>query len=100
MNKTIVLDKDLLLSVTKPARYIGGEFGSVKKDWDSVKVRACLCFPDVYEIGMSHLGLRILYDLINRRDDALAERVFAPWMDMEERMRARNLTLWSLETRR
>lgn len=96
----VILDKELLLSVSKPARYIGGEIGSVVKDWSSVDVRLALCFPDVYEIGMSHLGLRILYDLVNKRGDCLAERVFSPWGDMEEKMRFAGIPLFSLESHR
>ncbi len=99
MSNTITLDKELLLSVSKPGRYIGREVGSVTKDWAAADVRVCLCFPDTYEIGMSHLGIRLLYDLVNRRGDYLAERVFAPWLDMEAAMRERGLPLWSLETR-
>ncbi len=99
MSNTITLDKELLLSVSRPARYIGREVGSVTKDWAAADVRVGLCFPDTYEIGMSHLGIRLLYDLVNRRGDCLAERVFAPWLDMEAAMRARGLPLWSLETR-
>lgn len=100
MNTIIpLLTKELLLSVSKPARYIGGEMGSVKKDLSSVDVKVCLCFPDTYEIGMSHLGLRILYDLINRRADCAAERAFSPWVDMEEKMRQQNIPLFSLETK-
>ncbi len=95
----IELTKELLLSVMKPARYIGGEVGIVKKDLSRVDVKVCLCFPDIYEIGMSHLGLRILYDLINRRDDCAAERVFSPWVDMEERLKTFKIPLFSLESR-
>jgi radical SAM family uncharacterized protein len=83
----------------KPARYIGGELGSVKKDLSAIDVKVCLCFPDIYEIGMSHLGLRILYDLINRRPDCAAERVFSPWVDMEEKLRTNSIPLFSLESK-
>ncbi len=99
MNEPITLDMELLLAVAKPARYIGREAGSVTKDWAAAAVRVCLCFPDTYEIGMSHLGIRLLYDLVNRRPAYLCERVFAPWLDMEALMRERGLPLWSLETR-
>ncbi|MCI0587955.1 MAG: TIGR03960 family B12-binding radical SAM protein [Planctomycetes bacterium] len=88
-----------LPSVRTPVRYVGGERNVVRKDPSSVAVRFALVFPDVYEIGMSHLGLKILYDVLNRRDDCYAERAFAPWIDMEERMRAGGVPLWSLETR-
>ncbi|MGE5280370.1 MAG: TIGR03960 family B12-binding radical SAM protein [Deltaproteobacteria bacterium] len=94
------MDRELLLSVSRPGRYIGGEWGAQKKEWAQAKVRACLCFPDTYEIGMSHLGIRLLYDLVNRRPEYLAERVFAPWLDMEAVMRERGIPLWALESRR
>lgn len=83
--------------VEKPARYIGGEHFVVKKDWDTTLSKVALCFPDTYEIGMSHLGMKILYDEINKHPDLLAERVFAPWVDMEKEIRARNLSLVTLE---
>ncbi|HET6204736.1 MAG TPA: TIGR03960 family B12-binding radical SAM protein [Planctomycetota bacterium] len=88
-----------LPSVRTPSRYVGGERNVVRKDPSRVAVRFALVFPDVYEIGMSHLGLKILYDVLNRRDDCYAERAFAPWVDMEARMRERGVPLWSLETR-
>lgn len=91
-------DKDFLLSVTKPARYIGQEINSVKKDHSRSAVKVCLCFPDIYEIGMSHHGMRILYDLINSSGDFLAERAFSPWTDMEEKMRRDGLFLSSIES--
>ena len=88
----------ILAAVEKPARYTGGEWNSiVKKD---VAVRIALCFPDVYEIGMSHLGSRILYHVLNARDGVACERVYAPWTDMEAQLREHNLPLFSLETRR
>lgn len=89
----------VLARVQKPARYIGGEWNSVRKEGE-VPVRVALAFPDVYEIGMSNLGGAILYHEVNRRDDAAAERVFAPWVDMEAVMRARGIPLFTLETRR
>ena len=79
---------EFLDQVEKPARYLGGEFNSVVKDHASIPMKVALAFPDTYEIGMSHLGLRILYDLFNRRDDMLMERVFAPWPDLEAQLRA------------
>jgi radical SAM family uncharacterized protein len=85
--------------VTKPARYTGGEWNSIVRDWDACDVRVCFAYPDLYDIGMSNLGLGILYDIVNRRDGMLAERVFAPWSDMEAVMRAEGVPLWSLETR-
>ena len=82
----------------KPGRYIGGELNSVEKDPSTVDMRFAFCFPDTYEIGMSHLGIKILYYLINEREDAYCERVFAPWLDMEEQMRKVGLPLFTLET--
>ena len=89
----------LLDRVQKPARYMGGEMNAVLKDPDSVAIRYAFAFPDVYEVGMSHLGSRILYDIINTREDALCERVFTPWVDMADLMRKENVPLFSLETR-
>ena len=88
----------LLKRVQKPAAYTGGELNSVIKDKNSVKLRYAFCFPDNYEIGMSHLGLKILYGLVNARDDAWCERVFAPWEDMEALMRENNIKLYALES--
>ena len=90
----------ILPTVSKPARYTGGEWNSVVKDWDACDVRWALAFPDTYEIGMSNLGLAILYDILNRQDRVLAERVYAPWVDMEQAMRAAGLRLFGLESRR
>jgi radical SAM family uncharacterized protein len=92
----------ILAAVQKPARYIGGEFNSLVKDWSDPQIltKVTLAFPDVYDLGMSNLGLAILYDLLNRRPDVLAERVYAPWPDMESRMRAANMPLYSLENKR
>ncbi len=84
--------------VQKPARYVGGELNSVVKDKSSVDIRYAFCFPDTYEIGMSHLGLKILYGMINEREDAWCERVFAPDIDMEEQMRKHNIPLYALES--
>ncbi len=89
----------LLKMVEKPIRYTGEEINMCKKDPSKVKFRFAFCFPDVYEIGMSHLGLRILYDLYNRRSDTYCERVFAPWVDMEQKMRENNVKLFALETK-
>ncbi|MES2528638.1 MAG: TIGR03960 family B12-binding radical SAM protein [Bdellovibrionota bacterium] len=86
-----------LEEVEKPARYIGGEHFVVRKNWDTAISRVALCFPDTYEIGMSHLGMKILYDEVNQHEGILAERCFAPWVDMEKEMRARNLPLVTLE---
>ncbi len=88
----------ILPLVQKPARYTGGELNSILKDKTKVKLRYAFCFPDSYEIGMSHLGIKILYDCANARDDVWCERVFAPWHDMEALMRERNLPLYALES--
>ena len=88
----------LLKKVQKPARYTGGELNSVVKDKKNVKIRYAFCFPDSYEIGMSHLGLKILYSLVNSREDAWCERVFAPWDDMEQLIRQNNIKLYGLES--
>lgn len=89
----------LLLSVQKPGRYSGGEINSVIKDKEKVDVRFAFCFPDTYEIGMSHLGMKILYSQFNSREDIWCERVFAPWLDFEEVMRENNIPLFALESR-
>ncbi len=96
---TVFIDPVWLMHIEKPARYIGGEYNSVKKNHDDVDVRVALAFPDVYEVAMSHLGLKIIYSVINKRNDALAERVYAPWVDMEALMKEKKLPLFSLETR-
>lgn len=88
----------ILPLVQKPGRYTGGELNSVMKDKSKVDIRYAFCFPDSYEIGMSHLGIKILYSIANERDDVWCERVFAPWHDMEEEMRKRNLPLFALES--
>lgn len=89
----------LLLEVQKPGRYTGGEINSVIKDKAAVDVRFAFCFPDTYEVGMSHLGMKILYSLFNEREDIWCERVFAPWIDFEEIMRKHNIPLFALESR-
>ncbi|MFH1996149.1 MAG: TIGR03960 family B12-binding radical SAM protein [Candidatus Omnitrophota bacterium] len=89
---------DKLLTVRKPGRYIGNEWNMIKKPWRADTVKVALCFPDVYEIGMSYLGLKILYGALNERDDALCERVFAPWPDMEKLMRDEGIPLFGLES--
>ena len=88
----------ILPTVQKPARYTGGEFNEIKKDLADVRVRVAFCFPDTYEIGMSNLGMRILYGVMNQMDGVWCERVFTPWADMEEAMRQHNLPLWALES--
>ena len=88
----------ILPAVQKPARYTGGEFNEIKKDLNDVRVRVAFCFPDTYEIGMSNVGMRILYGVMNQMDGVWCERVFAPWGDMEELMRKHHLPLWALES--
>ena len=88
----------ILPTVQKPARYTGGEFNEMKKDPENVRVRVAFCFPDTYEIGMSNLGMRILYGVMNQMEGVWCERVFAPWGDMEEAMRKYDLPLWALES--
>jgi radical SAM family uncharacterized protein len=90
----------ILPKVTRPARYTGREWNSIVKDWDQVGVKVALAYPDIYEVGLSNLGLMILYDILNREDDILSERVYAPWVDMEEAMRQAGIPLFSLESRR
>ena len=93
-----ILETELLPHVQKPGRYVGGELNRTVKDHAALDVTLALAFPDVYEVGMSHLGLKILYEIVNRLDWACAERAFAPWPDMDERMRERAVPLYSLET--
>jgi radical SAM family uncharacterized protein len=90
----------ILLDVEKPGRYVGGEYNSVVKDWDAVHFRVALAFPDIYDLGMSNLGIMLLYDQLNRHDDLLAERTFSPWTDMESAMRENDIPLYSLENKR
>jgi radical SAM family uncharacterized protein len=95
-----LLNNEILRKVNRPARYTGGEWNSIIKEWDSTPVKIALAYPDTYEIGMSNLAIPVLYEIINRRPDALAERVYAPWVDMEAVMRKRNISLFSLESKR
>ena len=85
--RKLALNDEILLKIEKPARYIGGEVNSVMKDKEQVDIRFAMCFPDVYEIGMSHLGIQILYDMFNRREDVWCERVYSPWTDLDKVMR-------------
>ena len=94
----LALSDDILMSVEKPARYIGGEINAVIKDKRRVAVRFAMCFPDVYEIGMSHLGIQILYDMFNRYEDVWCERVYSPWVDLDRIMRERKIPLFALES--
>lgn len=96
--RKLALSDEILLSIEKPARYTGGEVNSVMKDKNQVDIRFAMCFPDVYEIGMSHLGLQILYDMFNRREDTWCERVFSPWTDLDAVMRKRQIPLFALES--
>src|SRR5262245_26754678 len=90
--------EDFLTAVEKPSRYVGGEYGEVRKDPAGVRARVCLAFPDVYEIGMSHLGTKILYSVLNKTDGVACERAFAPWLDCEAELRARGLPVLTLES--
>ena len=90
----------VLPRVQKPARYVGGEWNMIRKNWDPATVKVVFAFPDVYEIGMSYLGLQILYHVVNSKSDALMERTFAPWVDMEKEMREHHIPLFSLESQR
>ena len=97
MNK-LALSDEILLSIQQPARYIGNEYNMVVKDPSKVKVRFAMCFPDVYEIGMSHLGIQILYSMFNAREDIYCERVYSPWMDLDPILREQKIPLFTLET--
>ncbi len=96
--RKLALEDEILLQVEKPARYIGNEINSVTKDRKAVDVRFAMCFPDVYEIGMSHLGIQILYDMLNRREDVWCERVYSPWTDLDKIMREQKIPLFALES--
>ena len=87
--RKLALSDEILLNIEKPARYIGNEVNSVMKDPEKVDIRFAMCFPDVYEIGMSYLGIQILYDMFNRREDTWCERVYSPWTDLDKIMRDR-----------
>ena len=94
----LALTDDILMQVEKPARYIGNEINSVVKPSFTVDIRMAMCFPDVYEIGMSHLGIQILYDMFNSWDDVWCERVYSPWPDLDKIMRERQIPLFGLES--
>ena len=96
--RKLALSHDILMTVEKPARYIGNEVNSVMKDKKQIDIRFCMCFPDVYEIGMSHLGIQILYDMFNQREDVWCERVYSPWIDAHEEMKKENIPLFALES--
>lgn len=89
----------ILLKVQKPGRYVGGELNSIRKDWEKAQTKVAFVFPDIYDIGVSNVGLKILYDQVNQREDALAERAYAPWLDMEELMREHGIPLYTLESK-
>lgn len=94
----LALSDDILMKIEKPARYIGNEYNSVVKDKSKVNVRFAMCFPDVYEIGMSHLGIQILYDMFNSMEDVWCERVYSPWLDLDKIMREEKIPLFALES--
>ncbi|MDO4976547.1 MAG: TIGR03960 family B12-binding radical SAM protein [Eubacteriales bacterium] len=96
--QNLALKDEILLQVEKPVRYIGNEVNMVVKDPEKVDIRFAMCFPDVYEIGMSHLGMKIIYDMMNRRDDIYCERVFSPWVDLDKIMRDEKIPLFALES--
>lgn len=96
--RKLALNDEILLNIEKPARYIGGEVNSVMKDPESVDIRFAMCFPDVYEIGMSHLGIQILYDMFNKREDVWCERVYSPWLDLNKVMKEEKIPLFALES--
>ena len=96
--RKLALNDEILLKIEKPARYIGGEYNSVMKAPEKVAIRFAMCFPDVYEIGMSHLGIQILYDMFNRREDVWCERVYSPWVDLDKVMREEHIPLFALES--
>ena len=96
MNKQL---QRILPKVQKPARYVGGEYGQIVKNKQDVRLRVAFCFPDTYEIGMSNVGMRILYGVMNEMDGVWCERVFAPWGDMEQEMRQAQIPLYALESK-
>ena len=96
--KKLALSDEILMSISQPARYIGQEINMVVKDPKKVDIRFAMCFPDVYEIGMSHMGIQILYDMFNRREDVYCERVYSPWTDLDKIMREKNIPLFAIES--
>ena len=98
MMRKLALSDEILLQIDKAARYIGGEINSVMKDKEKVDIRFCMAFPDVYEIGMSNLGMMILYDMFNKREDVWCERLFSPWTDLDRIMREEKIPLFALES--
>ena len=98
MSNKLALSDEILMTIEKPARYIGNEVNMVRKDLNQVDIRFVMCFPDVYEIGMSHLGIQILYDMFNKREDTYCERVYSPWPDLHKIMKEENIPLFALES--
>ena len=96
----LALSDDILLSVEKPSRYIGGEYNAYNKNPDDYDVKAVFCFPDVYEIGTANLGMQIIYEQFNRRSDAMCDRVYSPWTDLDRIMRERKIPLFAVESQR
>lgn len=98
--KKLALSDEILLSIQQPACYIGGEINEVVKDWDQVDIKFAMCFPDAYSIGMSHLGIQILYDMFNKKENVACERVYSPWTDLDAIMREKKIPLFTLESQR
>ena len=96
--RNLALSDEILLSIDKPARYIGNEVNMIRKSPQDVSIRFAMCFPDVYEIGMSHLGIQIIYDMLNQRSDTYCERVYSPWVDLDKIMREEHIPLFALES--
>ena len=96
--RKLQLSEEILMQVEKPARYIGNEVNAVMKNAEEVEARFAMCFPDVYEIGMSHLGIQILYDMLNSFEDVWCERVYSPWVDLDRIMREKHIPLFALES--
>lgn len=96
--RKLALSDEILMSVDKSARYIGHEVNSIVKDLDKIDIRFCMCFPDVYEVGMSHIGIQILYEMFNRREDTYCERTYSPWPDLDKLMREKNIPLFAMES--
>ena len=94
----LALSDEILMKIDKPARYIGNELNSIKKDKEKIAIRFAMCFPDVYEIGMSHLGVQILYDMFNKMEDVWCERVYSPWPDLHKIMKEKHIPLFGLES--
>ena len=96
--RKLALSDEVLMSVDKAARYIGHEVNAIYKDLDKIDIRFCMCFPEVYEVGMSHIGIQILYEMFNRREDTYCERTYSPWPDLDKIMREKHIPLFSMET--